>query len=141
MNERIEYVLGFIFDKTFDHVVLINKLRPDWQKGFLNGIGGKIDDYEYPIEAMKRECFEECGLEIDTWKNFAVIGGEGFNIWCYKVNLNIYENIIFNKTDEVVDIFKVKDLNNLNVISNLKWIIPMAIDRDCFANITYIPKN
>ncbi len=36
------YVVGIIFDDQ-NNVLLINKLRPDTQKGMLNGIGGKIE--------------------------------------------------------------------------------------------------
>ena len=35
-----KWVVGFIFNSDMDHVLLINKNRPDWQIGFLNGIGG-----------------------------------------------------------------------------------------------------
>ena len=37
------YVLGFLFSPDCKRVALIIKNRPDWQAGFLNGIGGKID--------------------------------------------------------------------------------------------------
>jgi len=36
-----EYVLGFLMDNY--RVVLIEKQRPAWQKGLLNGVGGHIN--------------------------------------------------------------------------------------------------
>lgn len=42
-----EYVLGFAFTpkdlKGNQKVVLIEKLKPEWQKGKFNGIGGKLE--------------------------------------------------------------------------------------------------
>ena len=42
-----KYSLGFVFDLPVEKVLLIEKQRPEWQKGKLNGIGGKI---EYALE-------------------------------------------------------------------------------------------
>ena len=53
------YVLGFVFSLDASRVLLIWKNRPEWQKGKLNGIGGKIEEGELPIDAMKREFSEE----------------------------------------------------------------------------------
>lgn len=63
----IDYVLGFVFDSTCEHVWLIKKNRPAWQAGFLNGIGGKVEQYESLYQAMRRECMEEAGLETSHW--------------------------------------------------------------------------
>ncbi|WP_152633286.1 NUDIX domain-containing protein [Aliarcobacter butzleri] len=61
-----KYVVGLVFDET-ERVMLIEKKRPDWQKGLLNGVGGEIRINESPIDAMIRECKEESGLYIDKW--------------------------------------------------------------------------
>jgi 8-oxo-dGTP diphosphatase len=37
-----KYTLGFIFDQARDHVLLIKKMRPAWQRDRFNGIGGKV---------------------------------------------------------------------------------------------------
>lgn len=34
------YVLGFAFGPNYKKVALLHKLRPEWQKGLLNGVGG-----------------------------------------------------------------------------------------------------
>lgn len=67
--EMKRYVIGFMFDETIKHVVLIRKNRPDWQAGKLNGIGGHIEPGEFPIDAMVREFHEETGAKtkISTW--------------------------------------------------------------------------
>ena len=60
------YTLGFCFNEKKDKVVLIKKRRPDWQKGLLNGIGGKINPNENDHEAQVREFFEETAIDIDS---------------------------------------------------------------------------
>jgi len=37
------YCLGFAFYRSRRKVVLIRKTKPDWQRGKLNGVGGKIE--------------------------------------------------------------------------------------------------
>lgn len=51
-----QYVLGFLFNENLTKVVLVRKKRPEWQCGLLNGVGGKIEDGEPPLDAMVREC-------------------------------------------------------------------------------------
>ncbi len=38
------YVAGLMFSKDEKYVALVIKNKPDWQKGLLNGIGGKIEE-------------------------------------------------------------------------------------------------
>lgn len=65
-----EYCLGFIYNKQGTEVLLLRKNKPENQKGKLNAIGGKLEQFELPINAMVRECWEETGLEIELekWK-------------------------------------------------------------------------
>ena len=58
------YVVGFLLNYDRTQVVLIRKNRPAWQAGHLNGVGGKIEMGETPIEAMTREFEEETGLHF-----------------------------------------------------------------------------
>lgn len=55
-NETKRYVLGFKFynNNGIMYAVLIEKKRPEYIAGFLNGIGGKIEENERPIDAMVR---------------------------------------------------------------------------------------
>lgn len=59
---QVQYVLGFMFNEAESKVILIFKNRPAWQAGKLNGIGGKIEEGETPIQAMNREFAEETGF-------------------------------------------------------------------------------
>lgn len=71
-----KYVIGFIFDATRDLVVLIEKINPEWQRGCLNGVGGKIElGDKTNAAAMSREAHEEAGLEIAeaSWVEVATL--------------------------------------------------------------------
>ncbi len=60
----MNYVAGFLFEPYMERVVLIQKEKPTWQKGRLNGVGGKMELGETPLQAMQREFREETGLDI-----------------------------------------------------------------------------
>ncbi len=66
------YVLGFAFTPSRKGVILIKKLRPNWQAGKLNGPGGKIEAGETPEQAMIREFKEETGIQtlLGQWNHF-----------------------------------------------------------------------
>lgn len=80
INMFTRYVLGFIFDTNGREVVLIEKRRPAWQAGLLNGIGGKIEAGETPLQAMERECREECGLVefVRPFRHFGCMRGRDY---------------------------------------------------------------
>lgn len=68
----MNYVCGFMCSYDLNRFLLIRKTHPEWQKGKLNGIGGKIEKKEQlvgdvwltesPFEAMIREFHEETGI-------------------------------------------------------------------------------
>lgn len=128
-----EYVVGFLF--YGGNVVLIRKLKPEWQKGFLNGVGGKVEPGETPAEAMRREFREEAGLDISDWAPFAQLDGEGVLIYFYlaRVFKHCLRPLIRSITEEVVDWFPVSAVvdaqRGLKVLPNLRWMIPLALDK------------
>lgn len=128
----IYYVLGFAFNDYKSDVVLIEKNRPEWQKGLLNGVGGKWNGKGESIpEAMVREFKEEAGVYVPepTWKEFARMGSPG--IWichCYTALLTQGE---FNRVDtcESERIVTCPVTIRSGIIKNLTWLIPMALDK------------
>lgn len=119
-----KYVCGFMFDTDGD-VLLIEKVRPDWQAGKLNGIDGRIEDGESGAEAMRREFLEETGIDHGDWRLFCVLkDARGWPVLFYCAEGSI-ENAI-NATDEIPWPCRVDDLPD-NVIPNLRWLIPMAL--------------
>src|ERR1700761_6272662 len=109
--DKIEYVNGFLFSPDYKKIVLLRKNRPQWQAGYLNGIGGRIEQKENPIDAMKREFMEEAGLEIDNWHNFSKMEGEEWIVYMYVATSENY-NKAYSKTDEEVEIHYVFDIAN-----------------------------
>lgn len=71
------YALGFATSPDGRHVMLIEKNRPAWQAGRLNGIGGHIEPGETPHQAMVRECEEESGLRVESWSPIGIVRFEG----------------------------------------------------------------
>ncbi|KKN15175.1 hypothetical protein LCGC14_0988640 [marine sediment metagenome] len=129
-----QYVIGFLFRS--DEVALIQKNRPDWQIGKLNGIGGHIEQGETPLEAMKREFNEEAGELIDKWEHFCTMNYPEADIYCFRL---FGEYKIESKTDEVVSWYSIKDIPD-NVIPNLHWLIPLAhYDDDYLIQVTIKP--
>lgn len=122
----MRYVLGFLFDQSLKNVVLINKLRPKWQYGKKNGVGGKINENEMPNDAMIREFFEETGLIINNWKEIATIGNDSSIIYVYgAINENI--NNVQSTTDEIVEIVNVDTIGyDYESISNTPWLVRMT---------------
>lgn len=127
-----QYVLGFAFNRSKTVVVLIEKTKPAWQAGKLNGVGGKIEPGESPDQAMVREFKEEAGVitELTDWKQFAFFIGRDFSIACYKL---FSDEVCFGTstmTDERVNQYDIEDLDSFQVVDNVYWLVPMAIDPD-----------
>lgn len=120
--EQTKYVIGFLFNSK-DSVLLIRKNRPEWQKGKLNGIGGHVEKGESYLQAMRREFFEEAGVDIPDWQEFCQMHFPEAIVACFKATGD-YKPI--QKTDE--ELYSViKTSLPYNVIPNLRWLIPMAM--------------
>lgn len=125
-NTRQEYVLGFLFDEERKKVALIKKNRPDWQAGFYNGIGGKVEAGEAAFDAMIREFEEEAGLHVPTWNRLCRMMSKDWYVYVYWGIGDLTS--LKSLTDEPVSIWEIYEINELNVVSNLRWLIPMALD-------------
>lgn len=124
-----EYVRGFCFLPDFSRVLLIQKNKPDWQAGFLNGLGGAILRGEYPDTAMRREFREECGLDVpeDMWFRFATLIGNDFSVACFWAT-DLASRLWRHETttDEFVCFVNIERLGNMRPLPNLLWLIEMA---------------
>ena len=118
-----EYVAGFMFDPGLTTVMLIEKKRPKWQAGRLNGVGGHMKVGETPEQAMRREAIEEAGTD-QQWTRYATLGGDGFTVHFHFAVGPIWEGS--TQTDEEIWCPLVSRLPE-NVMPNLTWLIPMAL--------------
>ncbi len=124
------YVLGFMFSRQRNNVLLIEKKRPDWQAGKWNGVGGKIEDNEAPFEAMCREFLEETRYYHSDWKLRCKLSSDSFEVFVFSSFSAPWA--AKTVTDEKVGVFNVKKLPK--VIPNLHWIIPMLLDDEVLAS-------
>lgn len=126
------FVVGFLFSPCRDYVALIRKNKPAWQHGMLNGIGGKVEEGETPHGAMVREFAEEAGRWHSEWDCFCNmrIPQADTRIFFFRAFLRNEEDIktVSSRTDEIVGwYFKPDWKPSLNLIPNLRWLIPMAL--------------
>lgn len=133
MNDYIEYVLGFIFSGKRDCVCLLRKTHPDWQKGLLNGCGGRIEEGEEPLAAMIREASEEVGLTAGRydycWREFARLHGANFLVHCFVMVSDLAFDEATTRTNEVIEYHSLPLDRNLKAVGNLHWLVPLAVDR------------
>ena len=123
-----EYVLGFTFNELKTQVALIRKLRPLWQYGKVNGIGGKIEPGEMPLEAMIREFKEEAGVELEDWKEYCRIEGRDFKIYCYRTITHL--DALQTMEDEQVEVWRTDKLHEADLLPNVPWLVHLAIDTE-----------
>lgn len=127
-----EYVVGFLFRKVENktEVALIQKNRPEWQKGKFNGIGGKIEKNESPDKAITREFWEETGATGVDWHGFGKLTWAEGVVWLFKASNDTIA--LKSTTDEQVSWHSIDKLPN--VVPNIHWIIPVALT----GNLGYI---
>ena len=66
------YTAGFLFSENLEQVCLVKKLKPKWQAGKWNAVGGKVELGESAQACMSREFWEETGVRIHPveWTQF-----------------------------------------------------------------------
>lgn len=129
------YCLGFFFDPEFKEVALIRKLKPEYQKGKLNGIGGSIEELETPHHAMVREFYEETHhkTEPEQWHHYGRLHGRE------KWEVHLFWGVgkvrnVRSATSEEVGVYSVQGIllglvQDLAgpTMGNVKWLVMMAL--------------
>ena len=126
----IEAVCGFFFNSEHTQLALIRKTKPAWQRGKLNGIGGKIEPNEGRTAAMVREFREETGHDtmLTQWTRYFVLEdlANGYRVFYFRTTGDL--GLLRTMEEEQVEICNLVQLPELPVIHNLRWLIPMALD-------------
>lgn len=124
------FTVGFIFDASLERVLLVHKEKPDWQKGFLNGIGGKYEANETAAACIRRETMEESRLDIteSAWMQVGTIrrGTAEVDVMtaCYAGNRADAVMADYEK----VEWFLVRELPS-TMLDNLAWLIPLSLEK------------
>lgn len=131
------YVVGFAFDRGVApyYVALIRKSKPAWQQGKLNGVGGEINPGEPASVAMEREWVEETGVGSPVWRQFAVLNFQESQVIFFSATLNAACTYFRTDTNEPVQWYKMVELSNQQMVYNLRWLIPLALDPDQAVNL------
>jgi len=141
----MNYVLGFMFDSSFDRVLLIKKNKPEWQAGKLNGVGGKVERFETGPKAMVREFKEETGVDTSEsdWKYFLNMIGSDWCVMCFAC-IGPIEKAISITDEKVFPVHIASSIHHHNnfLIENIPWLVQLAIDvlkrgRPHISNIRY----
>jgi 8-oxo-dGTP diphosphatase len=131
------YVAGFAFSPGGEKVVLVRKLRPQWQRGRLNAIGGKIEPGELPEQAMAREFAEETGVEIDLdrWQLCVHLMGNDYEVYFFRADIDNPTACRSAEDEEIVivDTFPI----STTTIPNLHWLIPLCLDNLRFPIVVF----
>ena len=122
-------VVGFAHNNR-QAVLLISKRKPEWMKGRLNGVGGKVHASELPYQAMVRECNEETGLFITTWNMFCVMQTQDCVVYFYEADIKDSVFKFKQKEKEELCVCSVYTLGTNPVLPNLRWLIPLALDEE-----------
>lgn len=139
----MRYVLGLLFRDNCTSLILIRKDKPRWQSGLLNGIGGKIESNETELQAMIREFKEETGVDTakSGWSQFCEMSGDGFIVYCFKARDSDAWEKASTVESELIEKHHPDELNKQDCISNLLWLVEMALDenygKQFFATVRY----
>ncbi len=127
------YVLGFYFDG--DRVLLINKTKPEWQRGKLNGLGGTVESGEAPILAMVREFREESGIETSSrqWDRVANLWGTAktggdWQMFVYRADGEIPTNFMHECDEGRVLPWSSASLP-LSMEQTARWLCALCMDK------------
>ena len=123
-----EYVLALLFTADAREVVLIRKTRPAWQAGRINALGGKLRNGESLLDAARREVREEAGVDVEHWEPFLIWHDLEYRLQAVRAFDDV-ARLARSAEDQEVFLADVGGLP-LDVIENLRWIVPLALDRD-----------
>lgn len=123
------YTCGFMFSPNLNQVLLIKRTKEP-VIGMWNGIGGNLEEGEGRYESMVREFREETGLEADHWKQFLMLRGGAWVVHFFKTFTGSMPKIENQPGEDCIRMAPITLLSVQNVVPNLRWIIPLALDPD-----------
>ncbi len=94
----------------------------------MNKFGGYYRT-ERPLDAMRREFFEETGVATEgaDWELFSTTHGRDYEIFYFKAFSDKVRQVR-TVTDEIVDVFKVDELHDLPMMGTALRTALMAVE-------------
>lgn len=132
-------MVGFMFNSDSTRVLLLHKQSPLWQRGRLNGVGGKMEPGETIGQAMVREFLEETGVATPRriWMAFATLAVEGagptdgivhflaaFDDDAYRLARSVTEEPVVPVHCDQIFLRSTPEPG----LHELQWLIPLARD-------------
>lgn len=135
-TQRQHFVLGFYFDREDPRrVLLLRKHKPGhWQHGRVNAVGGRVEVGETPLAAMIREFREEVGVDQHVWQPTITFTHHLPDqpvswIHCFRTHGPSFPP---QECDEGRLAWFREDNLPAEVISNLRYLVPMHADAEMF---------
>lgn len=124
------YVLALLFTPDRQRVVLMRRSRPEWQAGRVNALGGKLLPGESAAAAASREVLEEAGVQVPEreWRETVVWRDPVYRMHVLAA-FHPAARMARTAEDQEVFLAGVRDLPE-EAIENLRWLIPLALDKD-----------
>jgi 8-oxo-dGTP diphosphatase len=128
MNAKPAFVLALLYSADRRQVVLMRRTKPAWQAGRVNGLGGRLMPGESAAAAARREVREECGVDVAAWREVLVWEDAEYVMHVLSA---VSAEARAARTQEDQEVF-LADVDALppNVIDNLRWLVPLALDAD-----------
>ena len=122
------YVLALLFTADRREIVLMEKTRPAWQQGRVNALGGKLRAGESAEDAARREVREEAGVDVAVWDPVLVWHDAQYTMHVVRA---FDDAALRAHTAEDQRVFRAPvDELPANLIDNLRWLVPLALDRE-----------
>lgn len=142
VQSRETYSCTFVFSDS--GVLLVRKNHPSWQAGRLNGIGGRAEKGETPLDCAIREFTEETGVAPPALRKFCTLADSRVIVHFFAGEWTGEgpETRDVNDRDEPIEWHRLNSeiMEDGEVghpewsysewaIENLSWLIPMARER------------
>jgi 8-oxo-dGTP diphosphatase len=134
-------VAGFLFSYDKKYVMLVQKKKPEWQKGKFNAIGGHVNDRETPEKAMQRTFEKEAGIEtlLINWEHDVTLTSNSWHVDFYHTFSDApfegkrHSALLLHSESRKESIYlcEVNEVVTLSdmIVSNLQWLIPICLDK------------